>query len=167
MRDTVQLARVRRATHAVHAVTSLVLIATGLLIEWPDLRARLIGGYGLQLSAAHRWTGAVFALAPVLAAAVAGRPLVRDLQSRLGPGDRLSWRRAHAVGTGLLTLLLAGTGAVLWVAPDVSLAILDATAQVHLVSTWLVIASLPVHLFAARLRIASVAGMALARGRRA
>jgi cytochrome b subunit of formate dehydrogenase len=154
-------AQVRRTGHAVHAVTTLVLIATGLLIEWPELRARLFGGYGLQLSAVHHWAGALFALAPMLAAAIAARPLARDLRRRLGPPDPVSWKKIHIVATLVLTVLLAGTGALLWIDPGVPIAVFDATVQVHVISTWGIIASLPIHLTAARRKIADVVAVAL------
>ena len=44
---------VRRALHAAHAGVSLLLLATGLLLGSPDLRARLLGGYGREVAQWH------------------------------------------------------------------------------------------------------------------
>src|SRR5512145_555262 len=78
---------VRRALHAAHALASLLLVGTGALIHWPELRAELLGGYGLALAALHEWTGLAFIAAPLLALALAARPLARDLRARLAPSD--------------------------------------------------------------------------------
>ena len=37
---------IRRALHHVYTVACIVLLATGALLAWPDLRAQVIGGYG-------------------------------------------------------------------------------------------------------------------------
>ena len=73
---------VRRALHAAHALTSVLLIATGLLLWDPDLRARFVGGYGREILEAHLWVGALLLGAPILAGLLAGRVLLRDLLRR-------------------------------------------------------------------------------------
>jgi cytochrome b subunit of formate dehydrogenase len=154
-------AYVRRALHVAHALTSVALIATGLLIEWPELRARVVGGYGLQLSEWHRWSGVPFIVAPLLSLAVAWRPLVRDLRRRLGPPDPISWTKLHIVSSLVLTFLLSLSGVLLWIDPDVPVVFFDATLQVHIVTTWLLIGSLPIHLVVARRRSVEVVAVAL------
>jgi cytochrome b subunit of formate dehydrogenase len=59
----------RRILHIAHVILSLVLIATGLVIEFPELRARLVGGYGMQILQVHLWLGWAFMAAPALALA--------------------------------------------------------------------------------------------------
>jgi cytochrome b subunit of formate dehydrogenase len=144
---------VRRLLHAAHAIAALVLVATGFLIEWPDLRARVVGGYGRQLASVHNWVGWAFAVAPGLALAVAARPLLADLGRRLGPPDPLTWRNVHIVITLVTSVLLIATGIVLWWPDDLPLALLDASLEVHTWTTWVFAASIPVHLIAARHQI--------------
>jgi cytochrome b subunit of formate dehydrogenase len=146
-------ASLRRAVHAAHAVTALALIASGLVIEFPELRVRLIGGYALWLMAFHDWTGVPFMALPLCALAIAPRPILRDLLRRLGPPDRFGWKKLHILASLLLSVVLALTGTVLWIDPAMPLALFDALVQAHVVATWLLIASLPVHLFEARRRI--------------
>ena len=143
----------RRLLHATHTITSLALLATGLLIEWPDLRARVVGGYGRQLAEIHVWLGWVFAAAPVLALAVAARPLFADLTERLGPPDPIAWRKVHIVITLAASALLTVTGFLLWWSDDLPLVLEDASLEVHIWMTWLLALSLPVHLFEARRKI--------------
>ena len=95
------------ALHAAHALTSLLLIATGLLLGYPDLRSALVGGYGRQILDGHLWIGWAYLGAPVVAGAVAGRPLLRDLARRLGPPDPpFVWRKLHIVASLAMTILL-------------------------------------------------------------
>jgi cytochrome b subunit of formate dehydrogenase len=141
---------VRRALHAVHAITSVLLIATGLLLWDPDLRALLVGGYGRQILDGHVWIGWGFLGAPALAAVLAARPLLRDLGRRLGPPDPpLAWRKVHIVATLAMTLVLGASGVVLWADVDLSLAALDATRDAHVAASWLLTASIPVHVVVA------------------
>jgi len=148
---------IRQLLHGLHVAASLVLLATGLLIEWPDLRARVIGGYGRQLATFHEWASVPFIVAPLLALLIAGRPLLRDLRRRLGPPDPVSWRKIHIVSTLGFGLLLVVSGLVLWVDPGVPipLPLFDASVTVHVVATWVLLCSIPVHLFAARRKIVS------------
>jgi cytochrome b subunit of formate dehydrogenase len=150
--------------HATHAAASVLLIATGLLMQFPDLRARLIGGYGLQIARIHDWLGAAFIAAPLLALGLAARPLLRDLGRRLGPPDPIGWRKIHIVLSLFVTLLLSLSGALLWLG-GLPLAVEDATVEVHSALTWVLAASIPIHLFAARRKIAA-ATAALLRLRR-
>jgi cytochrome b subunit of formate dehydrogenase len=145
---------VRRIFHATHAAASLLLIATGLLLWDADLRARLIGGYGRQILETHLWLGSGLLVAPVLAGLVAGGPLLRDLARRLGPPDPpFAWVKVHIVGSLVMTLLLGGSGLLLWADLDLSPAVLDLATAVHLALTWLLAASIPIHLVLARRKI--------------
>jgi len=151
----VSAAASRRLLHAAHALASLVLLATGFLLEFPDLRARVVGGYGLWISNVHLWSGAAFAAAPVLALAATARPLWRDLRRRLGPPGPRGWRELHIVLSLASAFLLAVSGLVLWVAQDLPLPLEDACLEVHLIFTWVLAISLPLHLVAARAKIAA------------
>jgi cytochrome b subunit of formate dehydrogenase len=145
---------IRRALHGTHTLTCLLLIVTGLLVWDADLRARLVGGYGREILDLHVWIGWGFLAAPLLAALAAARPLLRDLARRLGPPDPpLVWRKVHIVGTLAMTFLLSVSGLLLWADLNLSLALLDASTEVHLATTWVLTASIPVHLVLARRKI--------------
>jgi len=147
-------ATARRLLHLTHAVTTLALLATGFLIEWPDLRARVVGGYGRQLADVHVWVGWAFAAAPLLAAAAAAGPLFADLAQRVGPSDAQTWKKAHVLITLAAGALLTVTGVVLWWSGDVPVAVQDVSLEIHIVATWVLALSLPVHVFEARRKIA-------------
>jgi cytochrome b subunit of formate dehydrogenase len=149
----------RRALHAVHVVTSLVLLASGLLLEFPDLRARVVGGYGREIARVHNWLGLAFVVAPALALAIAPRLLVRDLRLNLSLPAGLTWPGLHMLLTLVFSLLLAVSGVFLWVDWDLPLTALDAMLEVHIVVTWLLVASILAHLFAARRAIAARVGL--------
>jgi cytochrome b subunit of formate dehydrogenase len=151
---------VRWGLHAAHAITSLALIATGLLIQWPDLRARIVGGYGRQILSVHDWVGVAFIAAPALALALAGRPLVRDLRRRLGPPEGLTWTKIHLVATLAVTALLGLSGVLLWV-NELPRTVENGALEVHSILSWVVLASIPVHLVAARRKIVDVVAVLL------
>lgn len=147
------LAWVRRGLHATHALTSLILLATGVLLWEPDLRARLVGGFGREILQAHMWAGWVFIAAPGLAGLLAARLLLGDLTRRLGPPDGLTWKKFHIVTSLVLGGVLSATGVLLWIDLDLSVAWLDRLADLHLAATWVLAATLPLHLFSARRKI--------------
>jgi hypothetical protein len=147
-RPKLQPATARQGLHALHTLASLALVATGLLIQWPELRARLLGGYGHELALLHEQSALVFLAVPALALALAGRALLRDAAARLSR-PRLTWRRVHLATSLVLSLALSVSGAVMWLDRG-PLALLDASVQAHVWSTWAFLATLAVHLVAAR-----------------
>ena len=142
----------RRLLHAVHAITTLALFVTGCLIQWPDLRAQVAGGYGRELARLHLWLGCAFAAAPLLAGG-ATRALFADLQQRLGPPDPATWRKLHIVITGVASTLLTASGIILWQFHELPLLVQDISLSIHVWATWIVAALLPVHLVVARRKI--------------
>jgi len=146
------LATTRRLLHTVHGATTLALLATGLLIQWPDLRAQVVGGYGRELAQFHLWFGWAFAAAPLLAGGAAGA-LFADLQRRLGPPDPITWRKLHIVITGVASALLTASGIILWWFHELPLLVEDVSLEIHIWATWVIVALLPVHLVAARRKI--------------
>jgi hypothetical protein len=104
----------RRTLHVLHAANFLVLTATGLLIQFPDWRAALLGDYGMLMSSVHHWCGVVFGVLPVLLILLVGPWLWRD------SWKRASRRNGRAIRRGNLIAALAGvvgfvlTGAILW-----------------------------------------------------
>jgi cytochrome b subunit of formate dehydrogenase len=145
--------RIRRVLHLVYALAVLVKVASGLLLTEPDLRAKLVGGYGRAIMDIHLWSGWIFLGAPLLALALAARPLLRDLRRRLGPPGGITWRKIHIVVTLSVGIILSLTGALLWLDLDLPLALTDLMLEVHDVLIWVVIAALSAHLFAARRKI--------------
>lgn len=137
---------VRRYLHLFHSLTSIMLIATGLLISYPDIRGTLLGGYGREVLDWHLWSGWIFMGAPVLALALATRPILRDLRRRLGPPDPVyAWRKIHIVTTLILTFLVNATGVVLWLDFDIPLSFVDAMVEIHIIVTWILLFSIPLH----------------------
>ena len=145
---------VRRSLHAAHAAVSLLLLATGLLLGSPDLRARLLGGYGREVAEWHDFGAMAFLAAPAFALLLAARPLATDLRARLGPPDGLTWRKLHIGLTLALSALLSASGVVLWVAAALPTSAYDRALSVHLAAAWGLAVTLPLHLFAARRKIA-------------
>lgn len=143
----------RRLLHAAHGVTALALLATGFLIQWPDLRAKVVGGYGRELAEIHLWFGWAFAAAPLLALGAVGA-LCADLRRRLGPPGPITWRKLHIVITGVMSVFLTATGIILWGFHELPLLVQDVSLEIHIWATWIVAASLPVHLVDARRKIA-------------
>ena len=157
---------IRRALHVVHALTALALLATGLLIGFPDLRARLLGGYGRELLDIHVWTGIAFIAAPALAVAVVGPSLYRDLLRRLGPPDPFRWKKFHILLTLAGGLLLTVSGFLIWLDTGLPLALSDAALEVHEVLTYVLAGAIPVHLFYGWRKIAERARFLVGRGPR-
>ena len=146
-------AHVRRALHATHAVATVVLLATGLLLEFPELRSFTIGGYGRSIVSIHLVAGVAFALLPMIALLLASAALIEDLRRRLGPPDPWRWRKSHIVGSLIAVALLSVSGAVMWADADLPIAVGDASRAVHVALTALVGISLPIHLVLARRKI--------------
>lgn len=144
---------VRRLLHVAHALASLVLVATGFLIGWPDLRARIVGGYGRQLLDVHNWSGVLFMVAPALALAFSLRPLWSDLVRRLGPAGPGLWKRSHIAGSVIASFALSVSGILLWVDWDLPLAVLDASLAVHMWLAWLFAVVIPIHIVVSRRKI--------------
>lgn len=144
-------ATARRGLHALHTLASLALVGTGLLIQWPELRARVLGGYGRELALLHEQSALVFLAAPALALAFAGRALARDASARLRR-PHLTWRKTHLVLSVALSLALSVSGVAMWIDAG-PLWLLDAATQVHVWTTWAFLAALAAHLVAARRKI--------------
>lgn len=143
----------RRLLHATHAAATLLLLATGLLILSPDLRARLVGGYGRQIAELHGLFGWAFVLVPAVALLPARRALLADLRERLGrQSPRPGWPRLHLLVTLAASAAAGVTGLALLA--DLPAALFDAARAVHVAAHYALLGSLPLHLFLARRAIA-------------
>ncbi|MBW2240587.1 MAG: cytochrome b/b6 domain-containing protein [Deltaproteobacteria bacterium] len=155
---------VRRWLHHVQAVAVILLLASGWMIGDPDLRGRFIGGYGREILQAHLWVGWLLLAAPVLALSLAARPLLGDAARRLGPPDPIwTWRKVHLATVIALSVALSASGVLLWADFELPRGWLDAALATHLFATWVLAASIPVHLFKARGKIAARTGELLGR----
>ena len=143
----------RRVLHAVNAIVSLALLGTGFLIEFPELRARLVGGYGFQIAQWHLWLGWLFMAVPAIALLLSGRHLARHFFTFLGPPDGVTARKVVALANLTGGILLAVSGILLWLDENLPLALSDASLTVHIAFTWMLAALIPVHIFLARRRI--------------
>ncbi|MEB2345522.1 MAG: cytochrome b/b6 domain-containing protein [Deltaproteobacteria bacterium] len=143
----------RRLLHRSHAAATLVLLASGVLLQAPDLRAGLVGGYGREISLVHRAAGVLFVLVPLAALLRAGRPLARDALRRLDPPDPRAWRQLHLVLSLGATPLLALTGLLPWLGARIPAAIGDLALEAHAALAWLFLAMLAAHLLAVRRKL--------------
>lgn len=144
------LAPIRRILHATIAVLSLTLLGTGFLIEFPDVRAWAIGGYGREVVRLHRWGGVLYVLAPLLALLLVARPLFLDFRHRVGGPDSSLGRKVVVGGSLPLWSLLVVTGALLWPGLRLSATLADLALGSHIALTWVLVVWLLLHLFRAR-----------------
>jgi hypothetical protein len=134
----------------------VALVLTGLLIGYPELRGRLVGGFGREILEWHVWVAWAFLALPALALALSAGPLLRNLVRRMGPpGPPWRWRKVHLAASLLFSLLLAVSGVLLWVEADLPIALLDASLEVHLVLTWVLVVSVPLHVLVVRQKVAA------------
>ena len=138
---------VRHALHHVYATMAIALMITGVFLTLPDLRGRLLGGYGRETLQLHLWAGWVFLAVPPLALLLGRRDLLTALRERLTEGR--PWRRFHMASVLIAGFLLGLTGIVLWLDLELSRTLADLTSNVHEWLSWFVIAELGVHVVVA------------------
>jgi hypothetical protein len=143
----------RQASHAAHAATFLVLLATGVLLFSPRARSQVVGGYSLHLRSIHCWTGVVFALAtvPFLKRAFRHGGTRQPRGASPPEGMLCLWRRAHLLFTVGATAAFTVTGALLWPQGRFGWALTDASATAHLWLTYAAAGVLAAHLGVAAL----------------
>lgn len=138
---------VRHALHHTYAITGIVLMITGIFLTLPDLRGRLLGGYGRQILDVHLWAGWVFLAVPPLALLLGRGALLSALRERLSEGR--AWRRFHMASVVVAGFLLGLTGIALWLDVEMPRTLADLTSNVHEWLSWFVIAELGVHIVVA------------------
>jgi cytochrome b subunit of formate dehydrogenase len=102
----------RPLLHAVHVVTFTVLLATGLLLFLPGLRAEVVGGYSLVIRQAHRWGGVAFMVLPLLVVVRFGARSVFVAPSQRTL--RTLWQGMHVAVTLGMGGVFTFTGFVIW-----------------------------------------------------
>jgi cytochrome b subunit of formate dehydrogenase len=146
---------VRRGLHGAHAAAALVLLASGVLLGAPDLRARVLGGYGREVAAWHDAGACLLLAAPVVALGLVAPPLARDLRRRLGPPDGLTWRKLHVALSLAISALLSASGVVLWIGAAAPPSVYDRALQAHVAASWALGLTIPVHVVAVRRKLAA------------
>jgi hypothetical protein len=110
----------RPLLHTAHLLTFALLFATGLLLLLPGLRIAVTGGHSLLIRNAHRWTGVVFVVLPLLIVLRCG---VRGLAATQPARTlRTLWQGGHWVLTVGMSTVFTVTGVALWMhrsLPDV------------------------------------------------
>jgi cytochrome b subunit of formate dehydrogenase len=134
----------RPLLHTAHLLTFVVLMATGILLFVPDLRAAVTGGYSQVVRESHRWGGVAFFVLPVLLTLRFG---VRDVFAP--PPERTLrslWQGLHVAVTFVMGGLFTATGFVMWAKHSVSEDLLEHSRDLHDWMTWAVALLVLVHL---------------------
>lgn len=148
-------ATVRRLLHAIHALAVLLLLVTGVLLFFPELRGAAIGGYGQSILDLHLWGGAAFGLAPLAAAGLMAGALAEDVRRRLGPPDPWRWRKSHIVISLAASAGLVVSGIAIWFDDALPRVMGEPMHWIHDALTVVLAVALPVHLVASRRKIVS------------
>lgn len=134
----------RPLLHTAHLLTFAVLLATGLLLFSPELRAAVTGGYSLFLGDAHRWAGVAFVVLPAL---IIWRGGVRRI---FAPPERRTvrslWQGLHIAVTVLISAALTISGFVLWGRRLFPESLVDGSRTAHDWLTYAIAALLVLHL---------------------
>lgn len=142
-----------RWLHITYALVVLLLVATGLPIQFPDLRARLVGGYGRSIATVHEWGGVAMLALPLLALAWAPSWATTSFRLRARHRRDLGLHAANLWFTLLSGMLLIATGFIMWMPDRLPLPLVDNSAQLHAAASWALYVMLPVHLLVTRQRI--------------
>lgn len=130
--------------HTGHLLIFLLLLASGLLLWSPGLRAAVTGGYSLLIRETHRWGGVAFVVLPVPilfrfgVSSLFGAPAQRTL--------RTVWQGVHLGLTALISAVFALTGFLLWGKHLFPEQAVDASLEVHDWLTYGAIALVAFHL---------------------
>lgn len=139
-----------KTSHIAHALTFLMLLATGALLFSPALRSRLTGGYSLHVGLVHCWVGVAFAIAtlPFARRAIRShRPSSRDEERvSVSPSPIRRWHDAHLLFTVVAGAAFTVTGLLLWRQDLFSLVLIDWSATIHQWLTYAACVVLTAHL---------------------
>jgi cytochrome b subunit of formate dehydrogenase len=134
----------RPLLHTLHLATFVLLMASGVLMLSPELRAAVTGGYSLVIYNVHCWGGVAFLVLPVAVLVAAGGPAVLAAQQQ--GGMRSFWQSGHMLVTVGIGAALVATGFALWAKDFVSMATMDASLAVHDWLTYAAAALVALHL---------------------
>ena len=145
-----------RWLHGCYAVLILALVATALPIQFPDLRAKLIGGYGTTIATIHEWLGVTMAALPVVFLAVAPARAWRTARAR---GRRRRWLGIHAFNlwfTLVSGLVFVSSGFAIWFQEFLADPLVDISYSLHVAFSWVLYVLIPLHLASAASRALKV-----------
>ncbi len=164
--------------HFFYAVVALALVGTGLLIQFPDLRARFVGGYGQTLAWWHEWTGVAMLVLPVLWFVLAPSAAWDTIVLRSWRRDKLALHAVNLWFTIVSGTVFVITGFLLWFQRTLPDPVIDWSYVLHDVFSYALYVMIPVHIVIslgrtlrnlrarlARVRLAVTGGQQLEKGR--
>jgi len=141
-----------RWVHAIYAVIVTVLIASAIPIQFPDLRASLIGGYGRSFATVHEWAGVAMLTLPVIVFGATPRRALETIWIRSYRRDHLRWHAINLWFTLVSGLLFIVSGFLMWFPGRLSDAVVDTAADVHSTFSYVLYIMVPLHLIIASKR---------------
>ncbi len=142
-----------RRLHFAYAMNVLLLIATGLFIQMPDMRASVLGGHGRLIATIHEWSGVGMLVLPLLAVMRSPRWALNNIRRH---SRRTSALRVHAVHlwfTLLTGLLFVVTGLAMWFQRSLPDAIVDPSIELHSIFSYALYAAVVLHVVSVRKRL--------------
>lgn len=138
--------------HRVNTSLALLLLATGLLHTFPDVRRSLMGGYELVIADTHLWTGALFIVFPLLVLACSQKSMVHHLRGRMFKAERWNWRRINLTFSVHVCVFQAIAGFLIWSDNYFTYPVLlvDGLFLLHQGGAWYIGLLIPLHLWMAR-----------------
>ena len=148
---------IRRWVHRFVGLAVLVLLLTGVLVTFPDVRTVLIGGRGQLLSDIHMWTSVILIGAPIVALVMNGKEIFQNLKKRMFNAKTHTWRRYHLSLTVVAGVAMSLIGCVLLIDSkmiELPIVMMDVFFWLHLAGAWLLGSVLLIHLWMAHRGIA-------------
>ena len=150
-------AKIRGWLHILYAILAFILTVSGLLITFPDIRSKLIGGYGRYLSDIHVWVGWMIILLPIPVFLLTPKPMIDYSKRKLSLKSPFRWAKVNLSFTMISAIIFSVTGILIWVdngsmGIDVQIPfiVVDIAIKIHNYLTWILIAAVLLHLFFAR-----------------
>jgi cytochrome b subunit of formate dehydrogenase len=119
----------RPLLHMVHLLTFAALLATGLLLFVPALRALVTGGYSLLIREVHCWGGIAFAGLPVFVLIRFGPRAV--LFPSAPKSGRALWQATHVAITVFMGLVFTVSGFAIWAKRSVPENFVEVSRSLH------------------------------------
>ncbi len=138
-----------RWVHALYAVIILVLIATAIPIQFPDLRAWLIGGYGRTIATVHEWAGVAMLALPVVVFAAKPHAALETISIRSYRREHLRFHAFNLWFTLVSGVVFIVTGFVMWFPTRLPHLLTDTSTDVHGWLSYVLYVMIPLHLMVA------------------
>lgn len=131
--------------HVSYATVVLVLTGTGLVIQFPDLRARWFGGYGRELATVHEWTGVAMLVLPLAVLLWARGAAWKRIRLRSRRRARMRLHAVHLWFTLVSGVVFVVTGFVLWFQLRLPDAVVDTSIELHAGFSYVLYVVVPLH----------------------